>query len=308
MQLCITLDAIMFEKNTEGIGQCKERDFVTEKQEDVLWKKGLLGEDTPDQLRITIFFLLGRYFGLHGGSEHRDLVHYPTLQIKIEKQNNDGNEIMLVYREFKSKMNQGGLTGQNVKKAHVAYAFPNKANVARCPVRLFIKYVRYCPIGSEESKAFYLRTNVNWMSCALWYTRQPIRKNLLNDYLKNLMVDAGFVGNFMNHSLRATTATRLFQNNCPKQLIAEQTGHSSNAIRRYKKKASLEQKKDVSKLLAGESVLDNGSAKLSNTSVESEGKKQVKNPDEKSSQVHVEVPKDYSQMAGLVNIHFHFKQ
>lgn len=71
----------------------------------------------------------------------------------------------------------------------------------------------------------------------------------MNDYLKNLMASAGFVSNFTNHSLRATTATRLFESDCPDKLIAEQTGHSSNAIRRYKK-ANLKQKEHVSNLLA----------------------------------------------------------
>jgi hypothetical protein len=42
-----------------------------------------------------------------------------------------------------------------------------------------------------------------------------------------LCARAGFSGNFSNHSLRGTTATRLFQNGVDEQLICNVTGHSS---------------------------------------------------------------------------------
>ncbi|XP_046554044.1 uncharacterized protein LOC124263442 [Haliotis rubra] len=46
---------------------------------------------------------------------------------------------------------------------------------------------------------------------------------------------AGFKGFFTNHSLRATTATRLYESGIDEQLIAERTGHRSSAIREYKR-------------------------------------------------------------------------
>jgi len=45
---------------------------------------------------------------------------------------------------------------------------------------------------------------------------------------------AGFIGYFTNHSLRATAATRLFAANVDEQLIKLKTGHSSDAVRSYK--------------------------------------------------------------------------
>lgn len=325
-----TLNGIMAEQSTKGLGQSNERDFVTEEQEDYLWKNNFLGDSNPDQLHLTIFFLLGKNFSLRGGSEHRDLVRYPTSQIKVTSAGND--KIYLRYQEFKSKTNQGGLSAQNVKKPCVAYCFPNELNKARCPVLLFIKYVRYCPLGSDDSTAFYLRSNVNWQTSKLWYTRQPIGKQMLNDYLKNLMADAGFMGNFTNHSLRATTATRLFQGYCPEQLIAEQTGHTSNAIRCYKK-SNLLQKEGVSKILAHtnfskEKVEKNDMDKqqeVASKSPKQSVQKSVNNTVETqvssskecvaSQQVttavgtesHVSLPQNIQgNLAGLVNIHFHF--
>ena len=50
------------------------------------------------------------------------------------------------------------------------------------------------------------------------------------------MSKCGFSGNYTNHSLRTTYATRLFANNVDKQLIQEVTGHRSHdGVRSYKR-------------------------------------------------------------------------
>lgn len=46
---------------------------------------------------------------------------------------------------------------------------------------------------------------------------------------------AGFTGFFSNHSLRSTAATRLFAANVDEQLIKLKTGHTSDAVRSYKR-------------------------------------------------------------------------
>ena len=76
-----------------------------EEHEQVLWEKGILGEDSPDKLRQTVFFLIGARFGLRGLKEQYDLRRYPESQINIVKI--DGKDA-LVYREFQSKTRRGG--------------------------------------------------------------------------------------------------------------------------------------------------------------------------------------------------------
>ena len=73
-----------------------------EEHEQVLWEKGILGEDSPDKLRQC--FLIGVRFGLRGLKEQYDL-RYPDSQINIVKI--DGKDA-LVYREFQSKTRWGG--------------------------------------------------------------------------------------------------------------------------------------------------------------------------------------------------------
>ncbi|ESO98027.1 hypothetical protein LOTGIDRAFT_174465 [Lottia gigantea] len=53
--------------------------------------------------------------------------------------------------------------------------------------------------------------------------------------IKQMCAYAGFQGNRSNHSLWATTATRLFRARVYEQLICEQTGHRSNVVRLYKR-------------------------------------------------------------------------
>lgn len=57
----------------------------------------------------------------------------------------------------------------------------------------------------------------------------------LEKIIPNMMATAGFHGKYTLHSLRASCATRLYQNGVDEQLIAEVTGHSSIAIREYKR-------------------------------------------------------------------------
>ena len=50
-----TLDNAMKERTAEGVGE-PERDPILEEHEQILWEKGILGEDSPNKLRKTGFF------------------------------------------------------------------------------------------------------------------------------------------------------------------------------------------------------------------------------------------------------------
>jgi len=60
--------------------------------------------------------------------------------------------------------------------------------------------------------------------------------NTLSKVVKTLCETAGVGGNKTNHSLRATCATRLYNNSVDEQLIMERTGHrSTKGVRAYKR-------------------------------------------------------------------------
>ena len=67
--------------------------------------------------------------------------------------------------------------------------------------------------------------------------------------LKRSVGKAGFDGHFINHSLRRSCATNLYDNGVPEQVIQETTGHRSvEGVRAYKRTSSA-MKREMSAIL-----------------------------------------------------------
>ena len=103
---------------------------------------------------------------------------------------------------------------------------------AKCPVHLFRKYIGLLPEG-KSCKKLYLRQRVK-VTPKVWYCDQPYGNNKVSTTVKDLCKRAGFEGKFTNHSLRATSASRMYANMVPEQVIKEVTGHKSDCVRVYK--------------------------------------------------------------------------
>ncbi len=76
--------------------------------------------------------------------------------------------------------------------------------------------------------------------------------NSLHDTVKNMCKSAGFEGNYTNHYLHSTSATRMYESGIEEQVISEITGHCSLCVRSYKCMSS-SQKYQASQALSGES-------------------------------------------------------
>ena len=84
-----------------------------------------------------------------------------------------------------------------------------------------------------------------------WYENSPVGKNTLRNMVKNMCADIGISGK-TNHSLRATGETALFQNNVPEGTIQKVIGHRSlEALRNYET-ISIDQHKEVSRILVSD--------------------------------------------------------
>ncbi|KAK6173752.1 hypothetical protein SNE40_017154 [Patella caerulea] len=238
------LHAKMKELSRRGIGLDKKRaDIISVENEDILWKKGILGSDTPKQLLDTIFYLIGLNFALRAGKEHRNLRYGQNSQLSLHT--SESGDQYLQYTEFVSKTNQGGLKHQKHKKK-VVRAYENLDIPERCIVRLYEKYIRLRP-KTCACDAFYLQP-AKLNSKEHWYNSIPVGVHTLQNLVKNMCLRGGMTGNFTNHSLRATAATRLYNAGVDEQLIAETTGHSSDAIRVYKRTSNA-QLQDVSDII-----------------------------------------------------------
>ena len=69
----------------------------------------------------------------------------------------------------------------------------------------------------------------------MWYGKTPVGHNTLAGMVKTIMTEAGFSGNYTNHSLRVTTVTRLFEEGQDVKVVREQTGHRSDALLAYRR-------------------------------------------------------------------------
>ncbi|CAG2208377.1 unnamed protein product [Mytilus edulis] len=90
---------------------------------------------------------------------------------------------------------------------------------------------------SPEKKpkhAFYLKP-LSKPTGQVWFAAMPVGINMLTATIARLCKEAGLKGFRSNHSLRATAATRLYEDGQDEQLISEITGHKSNAVREYKR-------------------------------------------------------------------------
>ena len=159
MDLKVVLDNIMKERTVQNIGMTvKQASYIPYSVEEDMWKKGILGEDTPDKLRETVLFLVGINIGLRACNERYALWRDSddrASQLSFERSEN--GKCCLVYREDTiSKTNDGGLKSLK-KDRKVVWVFPSE-NIVRCPVRLVDKYVSLLPpVGKKNSKAnFYL--------------------------------------------------------------------------------------------------------------------------------------------------------
>ena len=77
------LDAEMKRLKLAGIGsRARKAEPLTLEEEEMLWKKGVLGDHSPHALLNTLFNQNGVNFALRSGDEHRQL-RYRECQIRV---------------------------------------------------------------------------------------------------------------------------------------------------------------------------------------------------------------------------------
>ena len=217
------LDGRMKELTAKGVGTVtKSAQPLTSEQENELWSKNIFTIHTAEGLLKAVFWYNCKCFGLRGGDEHRELVRE---QYSIGY---DGVGRYLRFMGRSSKNVQGGLKQRAIKPKDLKiYAKPELGE--RCVVDIFSSYMACIP-----SKGPFYRRPIKDASPPR-FSQQVVGKHTLGTIVKRFCAEAGFQGNYTNHSGKVTCATTLFNQNFDEQLIQRQTGHRSNAVRIYKR-------------------------------------------------------------------------
>ncbi|ESO95566.1 hypothetical protein LOTGIDRAFT_175143 [Lottia gigantea] len=127
----------------------------------------------------------------------------------------------------RQQTNNGGFSHRDLTPKTVEIG-PNQENPARCLVRLYEKYMSLRP---KTCNAYYVRP-LKYPKRDTWYCAVPVGRHTLSGVVKRLCANAGVDGFHTNHSLRATTATRMYDSGIDEQLIAKRKGHT-NRLGKY---------------------------------------------------------------------------
>ena len=162
----------------------------------------------------------------------------------------DGNLFLRYTEDIGLKTNKGGLKHRNVDSKVVDIHCIS--DVTRCPVRIFLHYLSKLP-KNRVTECLYLQPKKKFND-RVWYFDKPVGENTLRETVKTICQQAGLPGYYTNHSLRSSSATRMYRHGVEEQLIQEITGHRSNAVRSYKRTSTL-QRKIASQIISGEGNL-----------------------------------------------------
>jgi len=154
------------------------------------------------------------------------------------------------YTEFISKNNQHRFEDINMKNK-IVRAFAQVGS-DHCIVKLLDFYLWKL---KPQSLFFYMRPLEQIPDDGKpWYTGQRVGINTLKTIIPKLSSESGVDVKYTNHSLRATSATRMFTGGVPEKVIAEKTGHRSLQALRLYEKTQLSMEKAVDSVIANPSL------------------------------------------------------
>ena len=234
-----TLDNVMKMRISQGVWiTTRKAEVLTPTDEDFLWYMGYLGASNPEQLLNIIVFIVGKGFALRAGQEHR-VLRSPPFNSQFRFLCDEDGEIFLRYSEDVGlKTNKGSLKHRKLEPKTVdmyASEYPEC-----CPMRIILKYLSLLP-KTCTCNAFYLQPRKKYFAKS-WFVNKPAGVNKLRNVVRDICHAARLPGYYTNHSLRSTTATKLYHNNIDEQLIMEITGHRSLAVQSYKRTCGKQRK------------------------------------------------------------------
>ena len=203
-----TLDNIMKMRYEAGVGQkVRQAQIIGIEEEEILWNLGLLGTSSPEVLLNTLVYMIGLHCALRAGKEHRVLRSLPfNSQFKYIYEPS-GEMYVRFTEDGGMKTNKGGLKHRKFEPK-VVDIYPAQ-NSDRCPIGILSKYLSLLPCN-RKCKSLYLQPKKKFTANE-WFLDRPVGINTLRDTIKDICKKAGFPGFYSNHSLRSSSATRMYR-------------------------------------------------------------------------------------------------
>ena len=218
----------------------KQAQVLSFKEEEILWQMGILGTDNPTKLLHSLVFVLGLTCALRAGKEH-GVLRSTGFNSQFSYRYDDQGKVYLEYHEvISNNTNKEGLKHKKVF-GKIVNIYPAQ-NYYRCPLMLFDMYTSALP-KDRKCRSLYLRPKANYLYSDVWYIDAPVGVNKLQSVVKDICKQAGFEGHFTYHSLRSTSATRMYEQGVDEQVISEVTGHRSLSVRSYKRTSDMQKRK-----------------------------------------------------------------
>lgn len=212
-------------------------------EEDLLFRSGEFGDENPEALQRTVWWLLALHFGFRARDESRKL---KWGDIVLQTDNETGNEVLIWKSERGSKTRRGN--GDTRAFNPTAQATNNE----RCPVYYYKKFKSHRPEEMKNADSpFYLAINHRRRpGNSIWYMKAPLGKNEIGKLMTTAAQAAGLQGNITNHSVRKTCISRLMDAEVPVNYVAQLSGHRNLKSLDSYKAASVEHQRKMSLILS----------------------------------------------------------
>ena len=202
--------------------QPNKSSHLTREEEERMYTTGQFGYETPGALQRTMWWHTTVLFGHRGRQESRQMCWGDVTL----KQDDKGGEY-LEFQERLTKTRSGGAASDS--RSFAPKAWKNEENPARCPVECYKRFAAHRPESmTKDNSPFYLVIKHNRRhDDPVWFCNTPLGKNSLSSMMKSGCEKAGITGRKTNHSARKTCVKRALDAGCPREYVAQLTGHKS---------------------------------------------------------------------------------
>lgn len=221
-----------------------------------LFERGYFGIEDPISLQRTIWWHITTRFGHRARDEARQM---SLGDIKLDTDPQTGEEF-LVWDTERSTKTRTGERPMGAERRFNPKAYATGCN--RCPVSAWKVFLSKRPLDMQKSESpLFLqpRYALGYREIPVWFYSKPMGKNGIGSFMRDaskILQDYRSAGKVSNHSARKTSISTLLNNNVDPLLVQQLSGHKKIESLASYHVASLQQQRQMSKILNFNSNVD----------------------------------------------------